>query len=135
LPWILSTLLPRKVCVRVNVRSLPSFLLDVPSRVKTGAERQSPLATVGSVVRVTFPFLTVNSIFRKAALTASCVVLPVYLPVFSATPAPADPGPGASVTRRASSTVVEMSHGARRAGALLRGVVAWVKAPSWPPAL
>ena len=94
-PWILSNLLPKKVWVKVNARSLPSFFVAVvPPRVKTGVETQSPLeATVGSVVRMTFPFFTVNWIFRKAGLTACCVVLPLYLPVFTATPASATPGP------------------------------------------
>src|SRR5215211_1500553 len=46
--------------------------LGVPSRVKTGVERQRPFATTGSPVRVIFPFLTVNWTFRKLPLTDSC---------------------------------------------------------------
>ena len=45
--------------VKVNARSCRASCVAVaPPRVKTGAETQSPLATVGSVVRMTFPFFT-----------------------------------------------------------------------------
>ena len=61
----------------MKVRLRPSFLLEVPSCVKTAVERQSPLATVGSVVRVTLPLFTVNWIRRKPVATASWSVLPL----------------------------------------------------------
>src|SRR5436190_5920307 len=109
----MSIFVPRKVWVKVKVPFLPSLWVGLPSIVKTEVETQRLRATDGSLVSVTFPFFTVNWTFRKAELTACWVVEPLYLPLFTATPASATPA--ARRTRPASTAAMSSFPTALRA--------------------
>jgi hypothetical protein len=70
-------LVPRNVRVKLKLPFLPSLTFGLPSWVKTDVETQSSRATDGSWIKVTFPFFTLNWIFRNESVTACCVVLPL----------------------------------------------------------